>query len=840
NGNNLFAGSASGGMWKSTNGGSSWSPVTTNLPVLGVSTILIHPTDPQIIYAGTGEVYRVDSTSGTPNPSTTGFNVWKTRGTYGIGIIKSTDGGTTWSRIYSKSTSQMFGVQQLRFDPANSNTVYACATDGLYRSTDAGATWSQLFPLTMCTDVAINGVNIMVAGGNLGNTRKGIWRSTNDGVSFAKLTVAPLPATQQGFTKLAQLASAPGTVVASINRGNGAGNEIFRTTNFGTSWTECASTSHSQWQYWFANAVAINPGNPNKIVHAGVNANQFTVGGTNAAMGTSMHDDIHYMAYDPSNSNNLYVCTDGGIYKSTNANAGTPTFTAINNGLIATQFYASFGVSRTDPNFFIGGLQDNGVVKYDGGTWSVASWVGGDGAACAVDPNNDNNMMASRDARGLYRSTTGGSTGSSVANYWGSVADSRTAFVAPIAYAPSSSTTVYCATDNLHKSTNGGGTWSFNAYGTANNYIEAYRKTSIALAVSETDANKIYVSTSPFSQYDNDVDNIYVNGVPNVLKSTTGNTPFTIIKGSGGTALPDRYVMDFAISKTNDDSVFVALGGFGTSHVYVTGDGGATWANVGAGLPDVPFNAIMIDPVNPKVIYAGGDLGVYVSPNRGITWYDFNNGLTDVTLVFDLQYTADFEILAVTHGKGIYRSARYTSILPVDILSFTGEAQNTSNKLQWKVGNEQNLSHYELERSSNGNSFNKIGSVNATGASTYHYNDVLSNLQSYYYRLRSVDLDGTSRYSGVVHIKRNSLASMQVLGNPFHNSIEMKITLPQNGKGQVELFDAAGKLVKKKDQNFLSGQSVYSVGNLDHLPAGTYFLEVTIGQQRWKQKLLKK
>src|SRR4029079_5151687 len=149
----------------------------------------------------------------------------------------------------------------------------------------------------------------------------------------------------------------------------------------------------------------------------------------------------------------------------------------------------------------------------------------------------------------------------------------------------------YLGSDNLHKSTDGGQTFTNNAYTSATAYIDALHKTAITLAVSQTNANKLYASVSNFSQFDNDVDNLYLTGQPNVLRTTTGNTPLTSIKGAGATALPNRFIMDFAIIRTFDDSVFVAVAGSVTSHIYVTGAGGANWTAVGTGLPDVPFNA---------------------------------------------------------------------------------------------------------------------------------------------------------------------------------------------------------------------------------------------------------
>lgn len=836
NRNRLFAGSASGGIWRSTNGGSSWTNVVTNLPVLGVSSIIIDPTTPTTMYAGTGEVYRIDSTGSTPLPGNTGFNVWKTRGTYGIGIIKSTNGGTTWTQVLTRNTSQLFGVQTLKFDPSNSATVYACATDGLYRSTNSGGSWTKIFDVTYVTDVVINGTNLVASVGNLGNTVKGIFKSTNSGSTWTKIT-SGLPASFQGFIKMDCISGAPNTIVASIGVNNAGVNEIYRSTDFGTTWSVLSNTNHTQWQYWSAHDVAINPFTSDSLIFGGVKCIRYRITGNVRSATFSMHDDQHDIQFDPLQRGTAYVCGDGGIYKTTN---GGVSWTAINSGLQATQFYAPIGVSATNPNLYAGGLQDNGQIIFDGSSWSN-SGVGGDGTSCAIDPSNNNNIIVSRDARGVYR-TTGGVGGSfgNVAGYWGSVADSRTGFAAPLAFSKSSPNIVYLASDNLHKSTNSGGTFSFNAYGSATNYIDAQRKTAIALAVSPTDANKVYVSVSNFAQYDNDVDNIYVTGSPNVLRTTTGNTPFTGIMGSGGTALPNRFIMDFAIDPADDNIVFVAIGGFGTSHIYRTTTGGTSWTAVGAGLPDVPFNAVLIDPVNPNVLYAGGDLGVYVSPNRGGVWYDFNNGLWDATQVVDLAATSDNQLLAATHGKGMFRGARYSGILPVTILSFNGQALSAINKLDWRVAQENSVARYEVERSADGNNFQKIGTVAAVNAATYTFSDASANNLPYYYRLKVVDNDASFRYSDIIYLRRNAKGVLQVMGNPFTTDLRLQLSVSENSKVQINLYDAQGKLLRSQNASLSQGITVMSVNNVSMLPYGTYYLEAILNNQRFREKVIKK
>jgi hypothetical protein len=205
----------------------------------------------------------------------------------------------------------------------------------------------------------------------------------------------------------------------------------------------------------------------------------------------------------------------------------------------------------------------------------------------------------------------------------------------------------------------------------------------------------------------------------------------------------------------------------------------------------------------------------------------------------DLQYTADNQILAVTHGKGIFRSPLYTSILPVSLLSFTGEKNNNTNRLNWTVANELNVSAYDVERSENGIDFQKVGSVQADGSTSYNYNDVLATPRSYYYRLKSVDISGSFEYSKVIFLARNSNTRFEVLGNPFTNSINIRINVAQSSKSNFELYDASGKLLRKEQKNLPAGQSMIQISNLSALPAGTYYLEAVVNGEKWKQRLLK-
>lgn len=585
----LFAGSASGGIWKSYTGGvglNAWQRVETNLPVLGVPSIAYHPSDTNIIYAGTGEVYRVDSTSGTPNPGNTGYNVWKTRGTYGIGLIRSTNAGATWSQVFIKNTSELFGIQKIRMHPTNSDWVMIAATDGLYRYDNATGVTTKLFSIAYVSDVYVNPSNvnqIVIAAGNLTNSFKGIFRSTNGGTSFTKVT-SGLPASFLGFINL-DVHRGSNTLFASIGVSGTATTELYRSTDQGATWSGISNTGHAQWQYWFAHAAAVDPNNVNRVYLMGASTKKrmsisgttgtaSTVAGGSATMdsyiplggqeGSSsyVHDDIHDIEYVKNSSDSMYILSDGGIFltlNASNATAGSVTFQSCNSGLTTAQFFGPIGQSSSNASLLVGGLQDNNTAVYNGSLWKRE--IGGDGGPAQIKPDNNAIILASRDARAVYRSINTAGSFTQVANYWGSVADSRTGFMAPLAWSQANTNIVYLASDNLHKSTDAGATFSQNAFGTAANYIDAYRKPAIALATAPNNANVIYASTSPFAQYDNDIDNIYYTPPANLFRSTTGNTPFTNIYG-GGLPTPNRYILDIAVHPTNSNIVWVSLGGF--------------------------------------------------------------------------------------------------------------------------------------------------------------------------------------------------------------------------------------------------------------------------------------
>lgn len=851
NNNNVFIGSASGGIWKSTNATGSWSYVPVGYPVLGVPAIAFQPGSGSVILAGTGEVYRNAL-------SNIGYNVWKARGTYGIGILRSTDGGNTWTRTLIRSYPDLFGIQRIKFHPTISTTVFACTSHGIFRSTDAGATWSATAMLAgqYVSDLVINPgtPNTMVAAvGNLIDPNKGIYRTTNGGTNWTHVTGTGFPGTFNGFTRLAQHTSTANTIYASVGMGvttpdghrNYTDNEVYYSTDGGSSWAVRNNSNHCNYQFWFSHAIACNPSNPDQVIIAGINARKYTISTQSTSGGTFstavIHADIHDVIFDPVNTSRCYIVSDGGVYRSDNINAGTPTWSENINGLQIAQFYAAFGVSSLTANRFVGGLQDNGVWAYNGTNWT--KMFGGDGGPSAISATTNNVVYASNDARSVSKSTTGiTGTYNGVLGSWAFTGDDRTAFMAPIAVSRQNDDIAYVASDNLHRTSNEGGVWTNSAL-SSTNYIEARFKTGIAIAMGNQSNNRVYVSLSPFSQRtDNALNTV---GNPSVRRTNNGNVAaptWTTIS----TGLPNRFLLDFSVSSTYDDSVFVAMGGYGGSHIYLTTNGGTTWIDRSAGLPDVPFNAVIQDPNNRRFIYAGCDLGVYVSNDYGVTWFDYNGGFTDAVQVFDLQITADNRLVAATHGKGAWITNLATNVaLPVNILSFTGENKGLYNELKWRVDQEHNVSHYELERRLDNGSYVNVARINArntTGISTYTHDDNIRNASgtNFYYRLKIVDIDASVKYSAVVLIKAQRPGSMEIMGNPVTPNSSVRLTLPTPQRVVFKLFDIKGSLVHTSTVDASPGANIYPFSKFGYLAAGHYTMLAITNTERFSKRIIVK
>jgi photosystem II stability/assembly factor-like uncharacterized protein len=660
--NTVWLGSASGGLWKSVTGGtgsSAWTQVPLGFPVLGVSSVVIDPVNPSIMFIGTGETYNYQN-------ALMGVSIRTTRGSYGIGILKSTDAGITWTKSLDWTYQQNRGVWDIIFNPLNTNVLYAGTTEGIYKSENAGSSWMQIASMKMVMDLAIDRIdtNIVYAGvGNLGSANPGVYRSTDSGINWTRLT-AGLPITHTGRTTISTYHANPKIVMASI--GNDFSTRgLYRSTNQGLTWTQMSGSApdYLTYQGWFSEGVEMKWDDSSKVVVSGVDFYKSTNSGSNlikkntSSSGSKyMHVDHHDIVSNPRDPNKIYIGTDGGLFRSDDFGEN---FYDCNSGYVTTQFYAGFSNSTKDSTLAIGGLQDNGTwIYYGSPNWTKAT--GGDGVMTAINTSNDRMLYSSSQYLQVYKSTNRGLNWSTILS---SSSSSITNFIAPLIISPSHPNILYSGRKNVIKSTQNGSSWFDISSELDGNKIQT-------LAVSYTSPDTLYAGTTPTSSIR-----------AGIFKSTNGGVNWTNITA----LLPNRYPMDIAVNPNKSYEIYVAYSGFATPHIYRSTNGGVTWLNIQAGLPDIPFQSIVIDPKYDNIVYVGTDLGIYVSTNRGESWYSFNEGLPDAAIITDLTISeSNRKLRASTHGNGVFERKLIEGIIsslefePQENLKFT-LAQNYPN-----------------------------------------------------------------------------------------------------------------------------------------------------------------
>jgi len=631
-------------LWKTTTAGigaDAWDPVPTGFPIIGVGAIAIDEQNPDVMYLGTGEVYNY--TAARP-----GVVNRLTRGIYGIGILKTTDGGESWSLVLDWSQSELTGVQDIKIDPDNSNHIYAATTEGLLKSEDAGANWTVIHDEPMAIDVELmpgNSQTIFVAHGGFLSPTTGVYRSENGGASFELLNNG-IPIDYEGKTQLAMSPDEPEVIYASVaDVFSSIG--LFKSTNGGDSWSRVDNEDVAKWQGWYSHDVAANPTNANTVINVGIDVHKSTTGGTNLVQKTSwslwffgdvpagepegppnyVHADIHAVYYHPADAEKVLVASDGGIFVSED---GGETWSGRNGGYQTTQFYANIGNSTTDPNFALGGMQDNSTAIYKGTT----DWIrvlGGDGMSAAIDPSDDRYVYGSAQYLNLFRSSDRGENFEPIApNRIGN----GVVFSAPYELAPLNPAIIYAGGDRLYRSNDRGTTWL--PPGTPINGSPI-----LTMAIDPNDDNTLLVSTANIQ-----------GSTAGIYKTSNAGQSWQRITG-----LPDRIVSDIAFHPFDSDIAFAAISGFGTAHVYKTTDGGESWTPATIGIPDIPANSLFIDPANPDIVYLGNDLGVFVSQDAGETWESYTDLAWDAVMVLHLGASpASGKLRIATHGKGVFEA----------------------------------------------------------------------------------------------------------------------------------------------------------------------------------------
>lgn len=651
--NTVFVGSASGGLWRSDTSGKgeeAWRRVDTGYPVLGVSSILIDPDDPDMMWIGTGEMY----SNGVVRPGT--VNRF-TRGTYGIGILKSEDGGQNWSYSLDWSQGKMRGVQKLAMNPLRNQTLFAATSEGLLRSYDAGDGWHSILELPMVVDIYVHPVDtqiLLVSTGSYYTDQAGLYRSIDGGTTFT-LIEDGIPSGYTGKTRLAPDPAIPDRVYASVADAlQGLG--LYQSNDAGMTWSMINGTNFPQFQGWYSHAVAVNPTDNNELLAGGIDLFRSPNAGAilvqagiweTGALGKIkaggpegppfyVHADIHDIVYHPLHPGEAWIATDGGLFVTNDGQ----NFEGRNGGYQTQQFYARFSVSRQNALLGLGGLQDNGTVMYEGDKEWVKV-IKGDGMHTAIHPVDDSRMLASTQNLNLFRSLNGGNSfdPAGLSLPFGELRAFNGAFTLD----PNHPERVLAGGQRLYRSNDfsAPGSWTPLA---DENVDEDNIITTIRVAPGNS--NHIVVATVS--------DPILSNGV---------NTGGILVSKQGGaahswqmaTGLPTAMCTSVSFHPFSADTLLATFGGYGNPHLYRSTDGGISWTAWGDALPDLPTNTVTFDPNEPQHVYIGNDLSVWFSDDGGQSWTWWGDGLPEACLVMDLTINKPaHELWVATHGNGVY------------------------------------------------------------------------------------------------------------------------------------------------------------------------------------------
>ncbi|MES2515001.1 MAG: T9SS type A sorting domain-containing protein [Bacteroidota bacterium] len=660
NPNTFFVGVAQGGVWKTTNNGNTWTPLTDNLPITRVSDIAINPTNPNEMYISLCDFEYIGVSLH--------LNGRKRHTHYGLGIYKTLDGGLTWAPTgltYNLTHGDASLIRKILINPANTNDLVACGVTGMYKSLNGGATWTKKLD-SLFWDMHQDPVNpniIYAATGwvmtsNIGNA--GVYKSTDFGNTWTMLnTGMPLTGDIQRV-KLAIAPSNPNFIYAMCVDIFGGLYGIYESSDAGTNWTLInpaesvldggqGSTGGGQGNYDLG--LLVDFLDPYTLYVGGVNmwasydgANSFLpVSHWTTQYGPTLHGDIHNISRHPL-TGNYFVCSDGGVYQTSAMIADSwsttawPTVWTSMNTMQISSFYR-LSSSKNSTGQLIAGAQDNASMYYNAGGWSTI--FGGDGMDNCLFPTSTTDVFGSSQYGNFYYSNSNGMGGfnpNTNPNF------EQAEWVTPVVANHNLPGVMYIGNENVMKSMDYGNTWMPLATIVSNTLTGQSSEIS-ALAVSNSNSQVIYAARRV--RYENGV-----NGV--IIKTTNDGASFTNVTNN----LPDSlYYTGIEINASNANMVYVCMAGFtATDKVYITTNGGTSWQNITYNLPNLPVNCIKQIPGTNDLIVAT-DIGVYTLVSGASTWVNNSFGLPNV-IVSDIEFNPALnKVYISTFGRGIWETS---------------------------------------------------------------------------------------------------------------------------------------------------------------------------------------
>lgn len=687
----FFVGVAQGGLWKTSNGGLDWTPLTDDLPITRVSDICINPNNPDEMYislcdyAYIGVTLELEARKRFPH--------------YGLGVFKSTDGGSSWTQTslaFDLTDRDGSLISNIVMHPENTNEIVACGTSGLYKSFDSGETWTTILDTLMwdlVPDPADNNV-LYAASGWLRFQEIGyasIFKSTDFGETWQELPTGIPTQNEVQRIKIAISESNPNYVYAITVDLVGGLHSMYRSIDAGSSWTELpqqlnilsgGNGSAPGGQGTYDLVLWVDRYNPEKVYAGGVNMWMSDDAGFSfnpishwtLSYGPTIHADMHYFTQHPL-TDEYFVNNDGGIYKTSSIESQTwqqaeegflwpSEWTNLSNGMQITSFYR-ISSSRNETDRLIAGAQDNATAYFNGSGWRAI--FGGDGMDNYLSPTDDFQVLGSSQFGFIYHSYDEYETDASFFN----AADvgEEGEWTSPIAGCYDESGKVYLGYENVWLSEDEG------AFFYLPGFVNGTGEPMTAIGVSPSNCDRLYAASKVH----------YVNEIPaQFYRSSDGAQSWDNLTQG----LPDSlYITSIAVSPLNEDQVYVAYAGFVDGiKVFKSEDAGNTWQNHSLDLGNFPVNNLSFIP-NTNHLLAATDAGVFFLEDGSNTWVDESAGLPNV-IISDIEINvATNTIYVSTFGRGIWASdlnlilsQKGTSQTCLEEVSFKALSQN-----QWEI-----------------------------------------------------------------------------------------------------------------------------------------------------------